>query len=105
MTFFDHVTDMLCEAERYDNFEHKSYRNSRRGFKIDGYNWNPTEKILSAVIIKFNGIFETISETGIEKLGKQASKFISNITNEVFIESMAYSDPGESSLLIFMTKL
>ena len=94
--FFDDMSELLCEAGVYDDIQKDPYVNSRRGIRIDGWNWNKTERILSAVITKFSNDEELvkISKAEIEKLGKQASRFISNINNSKFLESLDDSDPA-----------
>ena len=70
--FFDDMSELLCEAGVYDDIQKDPYINSRRGIRIDGWNWNKTERILSAVITKFSNDEELvkISKAEIEKLGK-----------------------------------
>ena len=94
--FFDNISEALCEAGQYDDIQRDTYINSRKGIKIDGYNWNQTERILSAVITKFSNEKEltTINKGEIEKLGMQASRFISNMNNQKFKETLDSSDPA-----------
>ena len=94
--FFDITSELLTEAGNYDDIQKDSYINSRRGIKIDGYNWNQMEGILSAIITKFSNDEDliTISKSEIEKLGKQASKFILNM-DEKFKE---FLDPSDSAV-------
>ena len=93
--FFDDMSELLCEAGVYDDIQKDPYINSRKGIRIDGWNWNKTERILSAVITKFSNDEDlvTISKSEIEKLGKQASRFISNINDNKFRDSLDASDP------------
>jgi hypothetical protein len=51
--FFDYATELLSEAGIYDNIEQKDFRDINRGMKIDGFNWNPLERILSGIIVNF----------------------------------------------------
>ena len=94
--FFDDMSELLCEAGVYDDIQKDPYINSRKGIRIDGWNWNKTERILSAVITKFSNDQDlvTISKAEIEKLGKQASRFISNINDNKFQDSLDASDPA-----------
>ena len=94
--FFDDMSALLCEAGVYDDIQKDPYINSRKGIRIDGWNWNKTERILSAVITKFSNDQDlvTISKAEIEKLGKQASRFISNINDNKFKDSLDASDPA-----------
>ena len=94
--FFEDVSELLMDRGLYDDIEPKQYRNTNKGIFIHGYSWNDVEKILSGVIVKFSNNEEivTISQSEIEKLGKQCSKFISNIDNEKFFDSLAVTDPG-----------
>ncbi len=94
--FFDDMSELLCEAGVYDDIQKDPYVNSRKGIRIDGWNWNKTERILSAVITKFSNDEDlvTISKAEIEKLGKQASRFISNINDDKFLDSLDASDPA-----------
>ena len=94
--FFDDMSELLCEAGVYDDIQKDAYINSRKGIRIDGWNWNKTERILSAVITKFSNDEDlvTISKSEIEKLGKQASKFISSINDPKFKNSLDPSDPA-----------
>ncbi|MDB4254307.1 AIPR family protein, partial [Gammaproteobacteria bacterium] len=92
--FFDDISELLCEAGVYDDIQKDAYINSRRGIRIDGWNWNKTERILSAVITKFSNDEDlvTISKSEIEQLGKQASRFISLINDHKFLDSLDASD-------------
>ena len=92
--FFDDISELLSEAGVYDDIQKDRFINSRKGIKIDGWNWNKTERILSAVITQFSNNEEliTISRSDIEKLGKQASKFILNINDSKFKESLDVAD-------------
>ena len=94
--FFDDMSELLCEAGVYDDIQKDSYINSRKGIRIDGWNWNKTERILSAVITKFSNDEDlfTINKGEIEKLGKQASRFISSINDPKFKDSLDSSDPA-----------
>ncbi len=94
--FFDDITELLCEAGVYDDIQKDTYINSRKGIRIDGWNWNKTERILSAVITKFSNDKElvSISKSEIEKLGKQSSRFIANMNDSKFRESLDVSDPA-----------
>lgn len=92
--FINTVTELLSDAGIYEDIEIKKYRHDRRGIKLDGFNWNPLERILSIFVIKFSNTEElvTINQSQIEKLGKQASKFIENIHSESFLDSLAATD-------------
>ena len=92
--FINIITELLSDAGIYEDIEIKQYRHDRRGIKLDGYNWNPLEKILSIFVIKFSNIDElvTINQSQIEKLGKQASKFIESMHNQTFLDSLAATD-------------
>lgn len=92
--FINTVTELLSDAGIYEDIEIKQYRHDRRGIKLDGFNWNPLERILSIFVIKFSNTEElvTINQSQIEKLGKQASKFIENIHSESFLDSLAATD-------------
>lgn len=94
--FFEYTADLLSEAGIYDNIEQNDFKDSHRGMKIDGFNWNSLEKILSGIIVDFSGDYElnSISKSDIEKLGKKTSKFIENIQNESFIDSLAATSSG-----------
>jgi hypothetical protein len=94
--FFEDVSELLMDRGIYDDIEPKQYRNTNKGIFIHGYSWNDVEKILSGVIVKFSNNDEivTISQSEIEKLGKQCSRFISNLDNENFFDSLAVTDPG-----------
>ena len=83
--FFDYATELLSEAGIYDNIEQKDFRDINRGMKIDGFNWNPLERILSGIIVNFSGdsSLGAISKAEIEKLGKQTAKFIGKIEDKI----------------------
>ena len=89
--FFDYATELLSEAGIYDNIEQKDFRDINRGMKIDGFNWNPLERILSGIIVNFSGdsSLGAISKAEIEKLGKQTAKFIGKIEDKNFEEGLA----------------
>ena len=52
--FINTVTELLSDAGIYEDIEIKQYRHDRRGIKLDGFNWNPLERILSIFVIKFS---------------------------------------------------
>ena len=95
-SFVEYVEKLLSDAGIYENIQKGYYSNDSLGIRIDGYNWNPLEKILSAFIIRFSGLDEKIliSQTDIEKLGKRASKFISRIDDKKFLERLEPTDEG-----------
>lgn len=94
--FFEEISKILMDRGIYDDIEQHVYINTQKGINIDGYCWNDIEKVLSGIIVKYSDDVElvTISQSEIEKLGKQCSKFISNITNKKFLDSLAVTDPG-----------
>ena len=53
--FFDYASELLSDAGIYDNIEQNDFRDVNRGMKIDGFNWNPLERILSGIIVNFSG--------------------------------------------------
>ena len=59
--FINLITELLSDAGIYEDIEIKQYRHDRRGIKLDGYNWNPLEKILSIFVIKFSNIDELVT--------------------------------------------
>ena len=94
--FIEYAAELLSGAGIYDNIEQNNFKDINRGIKIDGFNWNPLERILSGIIVNFSGepTPGSISKTEIEKLGRRASKFIENITNETFQDSLAATSSG-----------
>ena len=51
--FFNISTFLLSESGILDDVEYSDYRNTRRGIRIDGFNWNPLEKVISALVIQY----------------------------------------------------
>ena len=94
--FFDYASELLSDAGIYDNIEQNDFRDINRGMKIDGFNWNPLERTLSGIIVNFSGesSLGSISKSDIEKLGRKTAKFISNIQNESFKDSLAATSKG-----------
>jgi hypothetical protein len=94
--FFDYASELLSDAGIYDNIEQNDFRDINRGMKIDGFNWNPLERTLSGIIVNFSGesLLGSISKSDIEKLGRKTAKFISNIQNESFKDSLAATSKG-----------
>ena len=43
--FFDDIAELLCEAGIYDDIQKDTYFNSRKGIKINGWNWNKQKDI------------------------------------------------------------
>ena len=95
-SFFEYVEKLLSDAGIYENIQKGYYGNDNLGIRIDGYNWNPLEKILSAFIIRFSGTEEkvSISQSDIEKLGKRASKFLEKIDDDKFLDRLEPTDEG-----------
>tara|TARA_B100000780_G_C21126501_1_gene457266 strand:- start:104 stop:2248 length:2145 start_codon:yes stop_codon:yes gene_type:complete len=94
--FIDYAAELLSGAGIYDNIEPKDFKDINRGIKIDGFNWNPLERILSGIIVNFSGepTPGSISKTEIEKLGKRTAKFIENISSEAFKDTLAPTSYG-----------
>jgi hypothetical protein len=98
-SFIEYVTDLLMNREIYDDIDTGLiYRNTSKGMFIHGYSYNETEKVLSGLVVKFSNTndLETMNQSELEKLGKQCAKFISNIDNEKFLNSLEDTDPGKS---------
>lgn len=96
--FIEYASELLMNREIYDDIDTElMYRNTSKGMFIHGYSYNETEKVLSGIVVKFSNTndLETIRQSEIEKLGKQCAKFISNIDNKNFIESLEDTDPGK----------
>lgn len=94
--FIEYASELLSDAGIYDNIESNHFKDVNRGIRIDGFNWNPLERILSGIIVNFSGdpTLGSISKTDIEKLGKRTSKFIKNINNKDFQDSLAATSPA-----------
>lgn len=95
-SFVEYVEKLLSDAGIYENIQKGYYGNDNLGIRIDGYNWNPLEKILSAFIIRFSGVEDKvlISQSDIEKLGKRTSKFLEKIDDNKFIDRLDPTDEG-----------
>ncbi|ESP92741.1 AIPR family protein [Pseudoalteromonas luteoviolacea] len=91
--FFELISESISEAGILDNIEYHSYRNTNKYMKIDGYSWNPLEKTLSGIITDYEdeeGIL-TITKSDLVKLGKNVSRFLEKIDDEVFLNSLEES--------------
>ena len=96
--FVKYATELLMNREIYDDIDiGLMYRNTNKAMFIHGYSYNETEKVLSGLVVRFSDTndLETMSQTEFEKLGKQCAKFISNIDNEKFLDSLEDTDPGK----------
>ncbi|WP_286260820.1 AIPR family protein [Pseudoalteromonas apostichopi] len=91
--FFELVSESISEAGILDNIEYHSYRNTNKYMKIDGYSWNPLEKTLSGIITDYEDLEDilTITKTDLVKLGKNVSRFLEKIDDEVFLDSLEES--------------
>ena len=106
--FFDDMSELLCEAGVYDDIQKDAYISSRKGIRIDGWNWNKTERMLSAVITKFSNDEDlvTISKSDIEKLPFSkhlidARNLISNIDLKSMVKNkIAYQNSSEVMNLV-----
>ena len=96
--FFHSTTSMLSEAGYLEDIEYKDYRNTRLGLRIDGYNYNPLEKQVSAIIIHFDGQDDpksrTTTKSELEKIGKRAARFLEKLDDTKFIEDLDPTDPA-----------
>ena len=96
--FFRLTISMLSEAGYLEDVEYKDYRNTRLGLRIDGYNYNPLEKQVSAIIIHFDGEDDpkskNITKSELEKIGKRASRFLEKLDDKNFIEDLDATDPA-----------
>lgn len=91
--FFELVSESISEAGILDNIEYHPYRNTNKYMKIDGYSWNPLEKTLSGIITDYEDLEDilTITKTDLVKLGKNVSRFLEKIDDEVFLDSLEES--------------
>ncbi|KZY40861.1 hypothetical protein A3733_22930, partial [Pseudoalteromonas shioyasakiensis] len=91
--FFELVSESISEAGILDNIEYHPYRNTNKYMKIDGYSWNPLEKTLSGIITDYEDLEDilTITKTDLVKLGKNVSRFLEKIDDEVFLNSLEES--------------
>lgn len=91
--FFELVSESISEAGILDNIEYHPYRNTNKYMKIDGYSWNPLEKTLSGIITDYEDIEDilTITKSDLVKLGKNVSRFLEKIDDEVFLDSLEES--------------
>jgi hypothetical protein len=96
-SFFNYVSDLLAEVGILDDVEYSPFKNTNKGIRIDGYSWNPLEKTVSAIIVDFTNepeISKSLSNSQIRDLAKRASRFLENVCQEKFIESLEITDPG-----------
>lgn len=91
--FFEIVTDLISEAGILDNIEYHPYRNSNKNMKIDGYSWNPLEKTLNAIITDYDDFedIHAITKKNLTTIGKKVTKFLENIDDPKFLESLEES--------------
>lgn len=91
--FFELVSESISEAGILDNIEYHPYRNTNKFMKIDGYSWNALEKTLSGIITDYEDIegILTITKSDLVKLGKNVSRFLEKIDDEVFLDSLEES--------------
>ena len=81
--------------QEFTKYSKGYYGNDNLGIRIDGYNWNPLEKILSAFIIRFWVEDKVlISQSDIEKIGKRTTKIIEKIDDDKYIDRLDPTDQG-----------
>ena len=74
--FFNISTLLLSESGILDDVEYSDYRNTRRGIRIDGFNWNPLERVISAIVIEYdeNEEIRSLSRSEVENIALKAAK-------------------------------
>jgi len=94
--FFLNTTSLISEAGLLDDVEYKDHRDTRKGIRIDGYNYNKLEKQVSAIILHFDGEDElkTITKSELETIGKRAARFLERIDDENYINNLSDTDNG-----------
>lgn len=100
-SYFEYASELLSNAGILDNVEYCPYKNSKKGIRIDGYNWNELEKTLCGIIVDFTNepdVIETLTNTQIDKLGKRVTRFFERIEDDAFQESLEVTDPGRIAL-------
>lgn len=96
-SFFEYVSELLSNSGILDNVEYCPYRNSSKGLRIDGYNWNPLEKTISGIIVNFTNEpdkIETLTNTEINEIGKRVTRFFEKVADKTFIDTLEVTDPG-----------
>lgn len=98
--FFHLTTSLLSESGYLDDVEYKEHLDTRRGIRIDGFNFNPLEKQISAIVIHYNGLdkITTLNKSELEKAGKRAARFLEKIDDEAYINKQADTNNGRQIL-------
>ena len=96
-SFFDVSCRLLEDAGFIDNVEYSSFRDSRKGIKVDGYAWNELERTFCAIISDFSDDPDsilTLTKSEIKSLGERVTRFIEKGSNHKFRDTL---DPSEAA--------
>ena len=63
---------------------------------MDGFSYNELERSINIIVIKYTNLSEpeVITQTEIDKLSKSAYRYLENIDNQNFLETLDETDPG-----------
>ena len=97
--FFNDSTFLLSESGILDDVEYSDYRNTRRGIRIDGFNWNPLERVISAIVIEYdeNEEIRSLSRSEVENIALKAARFLEKMDDRKFLSALEETDPGKSA--------
>lgn len=94
--FFNLTSELLGEAGVLDDIEYHPFKNKRKGLRMDGFSYNELERSINIIVIKYTNLSEpeVITQTEIDKLSKSAYRYLENIDNQNFLETLDETDPG-----------
>ena len=94
--FFNISSEILGEAGVLDDIEYHPFKNSRKGMRMDGFSYNQLEKSINIIVIKYTNHDqpEVITQTELDKLSRSAYRYLENINNDNFIDSLDETDHG-----------
>ena len=54
IAFLEYISPIISDAFSLDNIELQQYRNKSKGMRIDGFSYNPIDKTLWGLVVKFS---------------------------------------------------
>lgn len=90
-SFFSITSEKLTEAGILDDVTTCAYANTPLGIKIDGFSWNPLERIFCVVVTEYSGNSKEgkrLSKSEVQKIANRPKRFLDNLSRSKFLLSI-----------------
>ncbi|PKL48588.1 MAG: hypothetical protein CVV42_08940 [Candidatus Riflebacteria bacterium HGW-Riflebacteria-2] len=94
--FLEHVCDFLVEQAIISNYTPASFKKTQKGLKVDGWDYNDDEGILTLFVCdyRFDKNLQTITQTELNKDLARARSFFVECNKATFCASLEESSPA-----------